>query len=116
MIFLKDRFFAEPMKFCTECKTALSLFDFHENELCNDCLSKKNKNETANKNEKSPDRQQSIYDLSDCILSCEDDKIVLRTTEGMMLWSSPVGDKNKLGTILDRAQRILEIRKKRKQN
>jgi len=96
------------MKFCPECKTALSLFDYHENELCNDCLRKKKTQEKP-----LPSHQKTKFALSDCILSCEDDKMVLRTEEGTMLWSSASSEKNKLGSILQRAQRILEIRNKR---
>ncbi len=98
------------MKFCANCKKTLILFEFHEDGLCNNCLTlRKEKVKPIKANPK-----QDYLDLSDCILSCENGKVILSTSEGLILWSSPVEEKNKLGNILDRAQRILKIRSKRR--
>jgi hypothetical protein len=49
-------------------------------------------------------------------LSCENNKIVLRSKEGWELWSSPSDTQSELKTILARARQIYQIRLRRQKN
>ena len=98
------------MIFCKVCGEALNLFETHDEEVCYVCLRK-----GIQQKKPVPARETDNSDLlSEALLSHEDDKLVLRSPEGWILWSAPDSDTYGLGAILSRARRINEIRKKRR--
>ncbi len=103
------------MKFCTACGSALEFFEFLDDELCSTCLKKDNKCSSAAP-ARAEEAKVSIDELSDSILCFEDNKLVLKSEEGWVLWSAPCNEQNKIKTVLSRAQRILEIRRKRRKS
>jgi len=102
------------MQFCKDCGGVLNLFGNNEAELCSSCIQQKKK--LAPKPVKSPKNCQDHDLLAEAVLTCENNKIILRAAEGWELWSSPADTKTELKTVLKRAKRIYEIRKKRQKN
>ena len=98
------------MKFCASCGSALEFFEFLDGELCSSCLKKDTQKQAPTQKN---DEQPSDNELATSILGVEDNKIVLKSPEGWVLWSGAISEKNQLQTIMTRAQRILQIRKKR---
>lgn len=97
------------MKFCKICGDALNLFETHDEEVCYTCLRKGIQQEKP-----APVRETAKPPvLADALLSHEDGKLVLRAAEGWVLWSAPDNETHNLGSILTKAGRIHEIRKKR---
>ena len=97
------------MIFCKVCGEALNLFETHDEEVCYTCLRKGIKKEPP-----APVRDTGDGDFLSNLFFChEDDKLVVRSPEGWILWSAPDSETHSLGTILTRARRIHEIRKKR---
>lgn len=98
------------MIFCKSCGGALNLFETHDEEVCYSCLRKRLPPERP----ASPVREGGNIDLlADAVLSHEDHKFVLRSTEDWVLWSAPDSEVHSLRSILSKAGRIQEIRKKR---
>jgi hypothetical protein len=98
------------MIFCKVCGEALNLFATRDEEVCYTCLRKGIQQESP-----TPVRETGNADLlSDILLGHEDDKLVVRSPEGWILWSAPDSETHSLGAILARAGRIHEIRKKRR--
>jgi hypothetical protein len=102
------------MQFCKDCGGVLNLFGNNEAELCSSCIQQKKK--LVPKPEKTPSNCQDHDLLAKAVLTYENNKIILRAAEGWELWSSPAEVKTELKTILKRATRIYEIRKKRQKN
>ena len=102
------------MRFCPACGGALEFFEFLDGELCTSCR----KQSTAAATVRSPaaDPASSALDIPEAILCREDERLVLKSPEGWILWSGPDTESHQLQTILTRARRILEIRRKRRQN
>lgn len=98
------------MIFCKECGGALNLFETHDEEVCYSCLRKRIVPQRS-----APAQEKPVHSdlLADAILSYEDQKLVVRSPEGWVLWSAPDNERHSLATILSRAQRIAEIRRKR---
>ena len=97
------------MIFCKVCGEALNLFETRDEEVCYTCLRK-----DIQQGKPAPVRETGTMDfLSEALLGHEDDKLVVRSPEGWILWSAPDSETHNLGAILARAKRIHEIRKKR---
>lgn len=99
------------MIFCKKCGGALNLFETYDEDICYACLRKEIKQEQP-----IPIITTGTELLVDAIFSHEGGKIVLRSPEGWVLWSAPDSETHSLGTILNRARRIHEIRCKRQKN
>ncbi len=97
------------MIFCKGCGGALNLFETNDEELCYTCLRKEIQQPTP-----APVQETgaSIL-LPEALLSHEDGKLVLRATEGWILWSAADNETHSLESILTKARRIYEIRKRR---
>ena len=102
------------MQFCKDCGGVLNFFENNAAELCSSCIQQKKKLEP--KPIAPPANCQDHDILAEAVLTCENNKIILRSAEGWELWSSPVETKTELKTVLNRAKRIYEIRKKRQKN
>lgn len=103
------------MRFCKDCGTVLNLFGNREKEHCSACIHHKKEKEVVRapvKNEESEDN--SI--LLGAKLSCENEKLILRSKEGWELWSGSQNSTTELTTLLKRAKRIYEIRLRRQKN
>jgi len=101
------------MRFCKDCGAVLNLFTDNEKELCSTCIQHQKKHSPA----PAPPTMAGGPDaLADAILTCENDKLILRSKEGWELWSCPVGTPVSLQTMMARAGRIYEIRLKRQKN
>jgi hypothetical protein len=98
------------MIFCKDCGVVLNLFATHDEEVCSVCLRKEIQQEPPASIRGTGD----VDLLSDIHLGHEDDKLVVRSPEGWILWSAPDSETHSLGAILARARRIHEIRKKRR--
>ena len=98
------------MIFCKECGGALNLFETHDEEVCYSCLRKRI---TPRKPVPAEEKLVNTDLLADSVLSYEDQKFVVRSPEGWVLWSAPDNETHTLATILSRAKRIAEIRRKR---
>ena len=97
------------MIFCKVCGEALNLFETRDEEICYACLRKDIKQARH-----APVRETGAMDfLSEAFLAHEEDKLVVRSPEGWILWSAPASETHNLGAILARAGRIHAIRKKR---
>ena len=94
------------MKFCKGCGGALNLFETNDEELCYTCLRKEIQQPI-------PTETDATILLPEALLSHEDGKLVLRAAEGWILWSAEDNETHSLGSILAKAGRIYEIRKKR---
>ena len=93
------------MIFCKVCGEALNLFETRDEEVCYTCLRK-----DIRQVKPASVRETGTADfLTEAFLSHEDDKLVVRSPEGWILWSAPDSETH----ILARAKRIHEIRKKR---
>ena len=97
------------MKFCKGCGGALNLFETHDEELCYTCLRK----EIQQPRPTPVQETGTSILLPEALLSHEDGKLVLRAAEGWILWSAADNQPHSLGSILTKARRIYEIRKKR---
>ena len=106
------------MKFCTSCGSALEFFEFLDGELCSNCLKNKESGKQADPSPplSAPSPQENFTDMEDVVLAFEDGKLVLKSSEGWVLWSGPASERHKMKTILKRARQILKIRKKRRKN
>ncbi len=100
------------MRFCKDCGGVLNLFGNNEGELCSSCI--------QHKKPAPPPRQkrENEYEelLQEAVLLCQNNKIILRSKEGWELWSTPVTTETDLKTALKQAQRIYEIRSRRRKN
>ncbi len=110
------------MKFCKDCGAVLNIFGNNEKDLCSSCIQPKKRVEPV---EPFPPPapmlaaapREELYELfGDAVLSCEANKIVLRSKEGWELWSSPIDAPAELKTILARARQIYQIRLRRQKN
>lgn len=101
------------MHFCTDCGGALNLFETNEEGICASCRRKTEQHKPA---PAPPPAPLEADELTDAILCFEDNKLVLKAKEGWILWSAPISDQTQLATVLKRARRIYEIRKKRGKN
>lgn len=99
------------MRFCTDCGGTLNLFETNEEGICASCRRKNDKTTAP-----VAVHPLEVEDLADAILCFEDNKLVLKAQEGWILWSAAITEKNNLATVLKRARRIHEIRKKRAKN
>lgn len=99
------------MQFCTECGGALNLFESNDENICWNCVRKKDGASLLPVPETIPDD-----DLSDAILSHENNMLILKAKEGWVLWSGPDTQQVTINTILKRARKIHTIRKKRHNN
>lgn len=97
------------MKFCTECGRTLSILNEHNGDICSKCAPK-----VSIKQTKSPDNQDILKNIGTAVLSIKKGKIVLESEEGWLLWSGETIQNYTLQTILDKANRILKIRKRQK--
>lgn len=108
------------MQFCKDCGTVLNLFGSNERELCSSCIQHQKKVEppvTPKETlEPAASKVVTFELLEDAVLSCENNKIVLRSKEGWELWSGAPDTQSDLKTILARARRIYEIRLRRQKN
>jgi hypothetical protein len=102
------------MQFCTGCGGALNLFETNDEGLCASCWRKKPQTAAPLSAPALPSPTDD--DLATAVLSFENNSLVLTSEEGWVLWSSPCTEKNDLQTIMKRARRIYEIRKKRTKN
>jgi len=99
------------MQFCKDCGGVLNLFGNNEAELCSSCIQQKKKLSPKPVEPHAGNHHQDL--LAGAVLSYENNKIVLRAAEGWELWSSPADTETELKTVLNRARRIYEIRKRR---
>lgn len=97
------------MKFCKGCGGALNLFETRDEELCYTCLRK----EIQQPRPAPVQAKGTSILLPEALLSHENGKLVLRAAEGWILWSAADNETYSLGSIMTKAQRIYEIRKKR---
>jgi hypothetical protein len=100
------------MEFCKDCGGVLNLFGNNEAELCSSCIQQKKPAPPAAAG------KSGEFDelLEDSVLVCRNNKIILKSREGWELWSAPVSAETDLKTALKRAQRIYEIRSRRRKN
>jgi hypothetical protein len=107
------------MEFCKDCGTVLNIFSNNQREFCSSCSQHKKKVEPppspAPVIVTMPGEEQCEL-FGDALLSCENNKIVLRSKEGWELWSSPSDTQSELKTILARARQIYQIRLRRQKN
>ncbi len=106
------------MQFCDNCGAVLNLLEFPDEELCYSCRKKRDTEEAA-KNPpppqiSTPTAEFNISSLANAVLSHENNQLVLRSPEGWILWSCPDNTTSTMEKIVSRAERILEIRNKRK--
>lgn len=101
------------MIFCKECGEALNLFETHDEDVCYSCL--RRRLEPAKPPAPPPLAAATgeLY-LPGATLSREGDFLFLRSPEGWVLWSGADNERHDLEAILNRAQRIDAIRRKRK--
>ena len=99
------------MRFCTSCGSALEFFEFLDGELCSSCID----GSTREKKPAKPaaETENQLNGLGETTLCLEGDRLLLKSSEGWILWSAPINEQHKLQDVLGRAQRILDIRKKR---
>ena len=98
------------MIFCKVCGDALNLFETHAEEVCYAGL----KQGIEQEKPVAAPRQQGKDLLADAMLGHEEGNLVLRSAEGWVLWSAPDNGTYDLESLLTKARRICEIRKKRK--
>lgn len=102
------------MQFCTECGGALNLFETNDNGICWSCVRKKEQSlPKAAAPQPTENKAFHTEDLEKAQFSCEGDMLILKAPEGWTLWSGPIKKPVDLGTIMKRARRIHEIRKRR---
>ncbi len=111
------------MKFCKDCGAVLNIFGNNEKDLCSSCMQPEKRVEPADPLPApvplpavTPPIEEQYALFGDAVLSCENNKIVLRSKEGWELWSSPFDTEAELKTILARAKQIYQIRLRRKKN
>lgn len=103
------------MQFCKDCGAVLNLFANDEQELCSTCIQQQ-------KRLAQPPPIPAVIEerpfelLDDATISCENNKVILRSKEGWELWSAPLGSPTAIKTLLSRAERIYQIRLKRQKN
>ncbi|WP_136809790.1 hypothetical protein [Desulfosediminicola flagellatus] len=102
------------MQFCTECGGALNLFESNDENVCWNCVRKKDA--VSPQPVPVPVIQPDDDDLSEAILYHENNMLVLKAKEGWILWSGPDTGQVTLDVIMKRAQKIHTIRKKRHNN
>lgn len=102
------------MRFCSGCGSALEFFEFLDGELCAECLKKDATPAAPKPADNGGDATPDLDMLAGATLCLENDKIVLKSPEGWVLWSGPADQASSLQSILSRAQRILSIRSRRK--
>ncbi len=97
------------MKFCRQCGKTVAIFDDSGSELCPVCAAEK----TAAKDRFEAEMigPANLLDATVCI---KDDTIILESREGLLLWSGGGDRRHSLKTMLDRASKILAIRKKKR--
>ena len=98
------------MRFCSECGGALNLFETNDDNVCWSCVRKKEPIQPV-----PASRPLDADDLAEAVLYHKDNTLILKAKEGWVLWSGPDTDQVSLATIMERARRIHEIRKKRQQ-
>ncbi len=96
------------MLFCKKCGGALHLFETNDEQLCRSCEKKTSQPDTVMFTENDA--------VSKAVFVCENNRLTLKSQEGWILWSGPVNKTVSLQKILDHAQRIYQMRSKRKQN
>lgn len=102
------------MKFCKKCGGALNFFETNEEEICWSCVRKNETNRHVTPS--TPDTSEDLPELSDATFTLEGEMLTLKSPEGWLLWSGPIGKEVKLADILKRARRIHQIRSKRLQH
>lgn len=104
------------MQFCDNCGAVLNLLEFPDEELCYSCRKKRDTEEAANSPPAAPSSTAAfdIASLAEAVLSHENNQLVLRSPEGWILWSCPDNTTSTMEKIVARAERILEIRNRRK--
>ena len=100
------------MIFCKECGEALNLFETHDEDVCYSCL--RRRLGPANPPAPPPPAAAGNVCPPGATLSREKDSLVLRSPEGWVLWSGADNERHDLEALLNRAQRIDAIRRKRK--
>lgn len=106
------------MQFCDGCGAVLNLLEFPDEELCYSCRKKRDAEESTKMPPAPPAPEPNtafdISSLAQAVLSHENNQIVLKSPEGWILWSCPDNSTSTMEKIVKRAERILEIRNKRK--
>ncbi len=101
------------MQFCTECGGALNLFESNDENICWNCVRKK---ERLSAPKPVPEVQGDDNDLSEAILYHENNTLILKAKEGWIIWCGPDTVRVAIDTILKRAKKIHAIRKKREKH
>ncbi len=103
------------MQFCDNCGAVLNLLEFPDEELCYSCRKKRDAEETPTPPPPpSTSATLNTSSLANAVLSHENNQMILRSPEGWILWSCPDNTTSTMEKIVSRAERILEIRNKRK--
>jgi len=97
------------MRFCTTCGKTISILNDSGADLCQSCKTPAPK--SSPHNEPPP----NTVDLSSTKLSVKNGKLILESEEGWLLWSGDKLQQHSMGTITERASRILKIRKRQQE-
>lgn len=101
------------MLFCKECGGALNLFESNDEEVCWNCVRKRAKPKIQPVVEAAAGAKPSeTDDLDGAVFCVENNMLVLKATEGWVLWSGPLDQPAALATIITRARQIYRIRKR----
>jgi hypothetical protein len=105
------------MLFCRECGGALNLFESNDEEVCWNCVRKREKTAPpAAAVSAAMARPLETEDLGGAAFCVENNLLVLKASEGWVLWSGPIEQPAPLATIITRARQIYRIRKRSSRN
>jgi len=101
------------MQFCKECGGALNFFETNDEEVCWNCVRRREQAQPPPPPRPQPEEPD---DLAGATLCCENSMLVLKSREGWVLWSGPADQPAGLEAILSRARHIYQVRRKRQRN
>ncbi len=100
------------MQFCKQCGTPIAILHDKEAIFCPACASA-SKTPQTRKNENA--LSLNLTEISGFTFTTENNKILLKSKEGWLLWSGESTTPHNLETILSKAVKIHRIRKRQKQ-
>ena len=98
------------MQFCKQCGIPISVLQDTTLDLCITCASEVKQNTLGERK----DITGNSNILPNATIEVKDDKILLQSKEGWLLWSGDIASSHKLETLLQKAAKIYRIRKRKK--
>ncbi len=97
------------MQFCKQCGTPIAILHDKDAIFCTTCA-------PAGKTTRPQKNENNVFAdlafLSDCTLSVENNKVLLTSKEGWLLWSGNSSSTHNLQILLKKAAKIYGIRKR----